>query len=95
LEDGFKPEDLATLVNNNLSFYQDFMPQPWKEAVLQGLGPEASSIGQIDEDTLSLLVEAISEELPWFAKIVTYEKRQWLKNEVELIRKDLQACREK
>jgi hypothetical protein len=90
LEDGFKQEDLATLVNNNLSFYKDFMPQPWREALLQGLSSQTSSIGQIDDDTVRLLVEAITEELPWFPRVVTWEKRQWLINELELIRRDLQ-----
>jgi hypothetical protein len=71
------------------------MPQPWKEAVLQGFGPHSATIGEIDDDTLALLVESISEELPWFPRIVTYDKRQWLKNELELIRKDLQAYLEK
>jgi len=82
-------------VNNNLSFYKDFMPQPWKETVLQGLSSQASSIGQIDEDTITLLVEAITEELPWFPKVVTWEKRAWLLRELELIRKDVEAYLQK
>lgn len=65
------------------------MPKAWKKLLRQELAPNVSRVENIDDDTLMLLIEAISEEIPWFAEVVTIEKKPWLRNELELALRDV------
>jgi hypothetical protein len=90
-EDGVGREEIESLVRNNISFYQSYLPKAWKKLIVQELAPHVSQVENIDEDTVTLLVEAISEEIPWFAEVVTWERRSWLLKEFELALKDVKA----
>lgn len=78
------------LVGNNISFYENYMPQAWKGRIASELGSYGSRI-ELDDNLLVLLVEAVSEEIPWFAEVVTIERKSWLINELQLALKDLEA----
>lgn len=66
------------------------MPQAWKEKMVSELGPQSSRV-EVNDNLLVLLVEAISEEISWFAEVITREKQSWLRNELELALKDIKA----
>ena len=93
-EAGIGEEELSYLVNNNISFYKDFCPPAWKEALLEQFKDSASYLDNIDNDILFLFVEAMTDEAPWFSQIITKGKKQWLYNELFLIGQDLK-CRER
>lgn len=66
------------------------MPQAWKERIASELGSYSGV--ELNDNLLVLLVEAISEEIPWFAEVVTIERKPWLINELELALKDLKKA---
>lgn len=79
------------LVDNNMSFYEKYMPTAWKKELVSKLGPQVSDFTFTD-DMMTLIVEAISEEIPWFAEVVTKEKAPWLINELALALSDMQKA---
>lgn len=83
-------EEIEFLVKNNVSFYENYMPPAWKDKMVSELGPQASRV-ELNDNLLVLLVEAISEEIPWFAEVVSRERRAWLINELELALRDIKA----
>lgn len=87
-------KELRYLVNNNCSFYKDFMPAPWKEAMLDQFEGYESYFENIDYDLLLIFIEAMTDEAEWFPLVVSVDKKEWLHNELVLIREDLK-CRER
>jgi hypothetical protein len=66
------------------------MPNTWKQLLADKFGNNSL---QVTDDILSIFVEAVSEEIPWFAEVVTWERRSWLKNELNLALKDIASRR--
>lgn len=92
LETGWTREMIQFLIDNNISFYEKYMPADWKKELVLKLGPKTSSDFTLTDDMLALIVEAISEEIPWFAEVVTREKAPWLINEMALALKDMRKA---
>jgi len=90
-EAGIGEKELRYLVNNNLSFYKDFMPAPWKRAMLEQFEGYESYFDNIDYDLLLIFIEAITDEAEWFPRVVSVDKKDWLHNELVLIREDLKC----
>ena len=79
------------------------MPAEWKREFLADVAKDArgfdfAELDGLDTVTLNLamalIVEAISEDAPWFAQVITLEKKGWLLKELALVRKDVQCLRE-
>jgi hypothetical protein len=79
------------------------MPAEWKQEFLTDIVKDAkgfdfAELDDLDPETLKLamilIIEAISEDAPWFAQVVTPEKQGWLLNELSMVRKDVQCLRE-
>jgi len=79
------------LVDNNRSLYKDFIPASWRKAICMEFKDSAPLLQNVSDDQLALFVEAITDELPWFARVVSVDKKDWLLNELALIRKDLEG----
>lgn len=104
-EGGMGYEELRYLVEHDISFYQDFMPPSWKEALFMLVGGEIEKgrsnleeLKSLTEDDmgefLPLFMEAIAEDFPWFVQAVSVDKKSWIVKEVSLFLKDLEAKKE-
>ena len=90
-ESGIDRADIEYLVNNNISLYDTYMPQAWKKALLQKAAAIAPFIDTSDA-TIRVFVDAVSDEVPWFAEAVSRDKIEWVRNEIRLILRDLKAA---
>jgi hypothetical protein len=91
-EDGIGEKEMRYLVDHNLSLYKDFLPAAWKKAIVEQFKPYASSLNDVNDGMLALFVEAITDEVPWFARVVTVDKKGWLLTELAYIKKDLEEA---
>lgn len=67
------------------------MPPSWRKAILLALQDNESYLDNVSDDTLQLVVEAIAERVPWFPRVLTIDKKEWVYRELALIREDLSA----
>lgn len=88
---GIGEREIRYLINNNLSLYKDFMPTALKKAIIEEFRSDARYLNNIDDNLLAIFVEAITDEVPWFAKVVSADKKHWLLRELSFIKKDLET----
>ncbi len=85
-------EDVRYLVDNNISLYQELLPNTWKVLLLRDLEKYAEFFsGEVSDEFLFLFIEAMTDEIPWFGEVITKDKKSWLLNEFVLIDRDLNA----
>lgn len=89
-EGGIGENEVRYLIDHNLSLYRDFLPAAWRKAIVEQFKPYASSL-DIDDGMLALFVEAMTDEIPWFARVVTVDKKGWLLREIQYIKEDLES----
>ncbi len=100
-EGGMGYKELRYLVENDISFYQDFMPPSWKEQLFQLIEGQIKQgeikleeLKALTEDDMGefipLFMEAIAEDFPWFPQAVSADKKSWLMKEVSLFLTDIE-----
>lgn len=98
---GMGYKELRYLVENDISYYAEFMPPAWKKELLDLVMNEISAghikiedvraITQDDMgDFLPLFMEAVAEDFPWFVQAVSEDKKAWMLKEVASFLKDLE-----
>lgn len=101
-EGGMGYKELRYLVENDISYYGEFMPPSWKQELTQLMQNELSSgnvkmedLKAITEndmgDFLPLFMEAVAEDFPWFVQAISADKKAWMLKEVASFLKELEV----
>jgi hypothetical protein len=104
-EGGMGYAEMRFMVDNDISYYTNFMPLSWKKEMfdlMEGQIKEGKTsledMKSLTEEDLGaflpLFMEAIAEDFPWFVEAVSEDKKSWFIQEVSLFLQDL-AQREK
>lgn len=101
-EGGMGYQELRYLVENDISFYENYMPPSWRKLLFQLAGTgmvngrfNIEELKALTEDDLGeflpLFMESVAEDFPWFVQAVSADKKSWVIKEVSLFLKDLET----